>query len=209
MYIYGAGGHAKVILEILEANDLPIDGIFDDNLEVMQLWEYNVEVYPYKFPTGRKEFIIAIGNNMVRKQIANRLAVRYGRALHPHANLSPRAGIGRGTTIMAGATVNADVIIGEHCIVNTNASVGHECALGDFVHISPRATLCGNVTVGEGTQVGAGAVVIPGIVIGEWAMIGAGTVVIRDVPDGVTVVGNPGKIIHNYMTHNNQWENNS
>jgi acetyltransferase EpsM len=49
--------------------------------------------------------------------------------------------------------------------------------------------------VGEGTQVGIGASVLPGIRIGKWCTIGAGAAIIRDVPDGVTVVGVPGRIV--------------
>ena len=67
--------------------------------------------------------------------------------------------------------------------------------MSDYVHISPNATLCGGVNVDEGTHIGAGVVIIPGIKIGKWVKIGAGAVIIKNVPDRVTVVGNPGRII--------------
>ncbi|WP_449398442.1 hypothetical protein [Chryseobacterium wanjuense] len=96
---------------------------------------------------------------------------------------------------MPGVTINAIVKVGRHCIVNTNASIDHDCILEDFVHISPNVALGGNVYVGEGTHVGIGVNVIQGITIGKWCTIGAGAVIISDVPDGCTVVGNPGRII--------------
>lgn len=94
-----------------------------------------------------------------------------------------------------GAIVNACAKVGRHCIINTGSTVGHDVVLGDFVHVAPHATVTGAVTVGEGTWIGAGAVVRQGIHIGKWCMIGAGAVVVKDVPDGVTVVGNPARVI--------------
>ena len=84
--------------------------------------------------------------------------------------------------------------MGAHCIVNTHASVDHDCHLGDFVHIAPHAALCGHVEIGEGTLIGAGAVVVPGVKIGKWSVIGAGSLIRNDIPDGVLVAGNPGRI---------------
>lgn len=196
MYLYGASGHAKVILEILELLNIPVEGIFDDNPIITSVLEYKVTQLSNPLVTKQKEFLISIGDNKKRKKIADRLDAVYGKAVHPAATISPRIKIGDGTVVMGGVTINTAVTIGKHCIINTNASVDHDCTLEDFVHISPNATLCGNVTIGPGTQIGAGAVIIPGITIGKWAVIGAGTVVIKDIPDNVTVVGNPGKIIH-------------
>lgn len=195
MYLLGASGHAKVILEILETAQITVDGLFDDNPAILRMWNYTVNRYPGHFNPSKDELIISIGSNAIRKRLAEKLGVNYGKALHPASTISPRAMLGAGTVVMAGVTINADVVIGEHVIVNTNASVDHDCTLEDYVHISPNATLCGNVCLGEGTHVGAGAVIIPGITVGKWAVIGAGSVVIRDVPDGATVVGNPGRII--------------
>lgn len=192
MYLYGASGHAKVIIEILEAGGITVDGLLDDNVQLQQLWEYKV-FRPDLFDQYEgNEFVISIGSNKIRQQIAGRLPVHYGKAVHPKAIISRRAAVGDGTVIMGGVTVNADTVIGKHCILNTNASVDHDCRLGDFVHISPNVAVCGGVTIGEGSHIGAGAVIIPGVKIGHWAVIGAGCVVIRNVEDGQVVVGNPG-----------------
>lgn len=189
MYLCGAGGHAKVIIEILQSRGISVEGLFDSNPDIKQLWQYPVI---HSSPSSSHEIIIAIGSNATRKRLAE-LPCRFGTALHERANISPSAKIGEGTVVMAGATINADASIGKHCIVNTNASVDHDCVLEDFVHISPNVALCGNVRVGEGTHIGAGAVVIPGVVIGKWAVIGAGAVVVRDIPDNIVAVGNPAR----------------
>jgi sugar O-acyltransferase (sialic acid O-acetyltransferase NeuD family) len=196
LYLFGAGGHAKVILEILEEGGTKVAGLFDDGGTVDRIWSYDVHMFPDRFDAGVDELILAIGSNMARRLKAESLAhIRFGLAVHPATTISRRVTVADGTVIMAGATINADTTIGRHAIVNTCASIDHDCVVDDYAHVSPNATLCGNVRVGEGTHVGAGSVVIPGITIGRWATVGAGSVVIRDVPDGATVVGSPAKVI--------------
>ena len=193
MYLFGASGHGKVIAEIAELNNLKVEGFIDTDLNKSSLLGYNVF---HRNPEGPVEAIIAIGNNEVRKRIVNETSsFTYPRLMHPGANISGRSILGNGTVVMAGATINVDVNVGQHCIINTNASIDHDCIIKDFVHLSPNVALAGNVRVGEGTHVGIGACVIQGITIGKWVKIGAGAVIIRDIPDGCTVVGNPGKII--------------
>lgn len=192
IYIYGASGHGKVVAEIAERLEMKIKAFVDQDRSKKELSGYQV-IYEISEP---KAMFIAIGNNRIRKKIAEQYTTASCPLLiHPHTAVSKRAILREGTVVMAGVSVNADVKIGKHCIINTNASIDHDCVLEDFVHISPNVALAGDVDVGEGTHVGIGACVIQGIRIGRWCTIGAGTVVIRDVPDGATVVGNPGRII--------------
>jgi len=192
MKLYGASGHGKVIISILESLEKKISKVYDDKAP-FEILGYQVEKYD---GSENENFIISVGNNKTRKIIANKLsAVKFITAIHPTAIIDKRVQINEGTLVMPGVVINVDTKIGKHCIINTAASIDHECIIEDFVHISPNATLSGNVQVGEGTHIGAGAVVIPNIKIGKWATIGAGAVIIKDVPDGATVVGNPGKII--------------
>jgi acetyltransferase EpsM len=199
VYLIGASGHAKVIMETLTLHGTSISGVYDDNEAIVHF-----EGVPCKgklaalkqqqadFEEGA--FVISIGNNHIRKKIAEQFQdLPYLQAIHPKAIISASATIGAGTVVMAGAILNASSAIGKHVIVNTGATIDHDCVLHDFVHLSPNATLSGDVQVGEGTHIGAGAVVIQGIRIGKWATIGAGAVVIRDVPDGAKVVGNPAR----------------
>ena len=195
MYLYGAKGHARVIIEILEQSNVKIAGLIDDNPSILSLLGYPVQHPPLTNIPADAGMIISIGDNLQRKHISEKFSVSYGKAIHPSSVISARVIRGEGTVIMGNAIINTGTSIGSHSIINTSASVDHDCQLGDFVHISPNATLCGGVTVGEGTHIGAGVTVIPGINIGKWAVIGAGAVVIRDVPDFALVVGNPGKIV--------------
>lgn len=196
MYLFGASGHAKVIIDCIQAEGrYIIDGICDDAPVINCLSGINVlKSYPDIY-NEEKEWVISIGNNVIRKKISKLLKGTFKKIIHPRAVLSSSSKIGKGTVVMAGAVINTDAVIGQHCIVNTCAVIEHDCKIEDYVHISPNAALAGNVKVGEGTHVGIGAVVIQSVTIGKWATIGAGTTVIKDVPDYAVVVGAPGKII--------------
>ena len=190
MYLYGASGHAKVIVDILKASDIAVDGMFDDDKSIDELVSIPVS-HEWK---GESPIVVSIGNNETRRQIVKKLDCEFGTVIHPSAIISPNAAIGEGSVVMQGAIVQSGAKIGKHCILNTGASIDHECVIEDFVHISPQATLCGNVHIGEGAWIGAAAVVIPGVKIGKWSVIGAGSVVIDDIPDGVVAYGNPCRI---------------
>lgn len=198
LYLYGASGHAKVILEIAELCGISVVGLIDANPAIKSLLDYPVRTFMPEGSSMVSTFIISIGNNAIRKRVAESADLRdvhFTTLLHPRSTVSSRVRIGEGTVVMAGATLNSEVQIGRHCIINTNASVDHDCVIADYVHISPNVALAGNVHVGEGTHIGIGACAIQGVKIGKCCTIGAGAVIIRDVPDGATVVGNPGRII--------------
>lgn len=204
--LYGASGHARVIIDIARACGRTVATLVDDNPDRRELDGIPV----VHSAEGLSPIIVSIGLNDIRRRIVRRLAadpatagIRFATLIHPSAIVSPSAVIGCGTVIMAGAVVEAGAVIGDHCIINTGATVNHECHIADFVHISPGATLCGNVSVGTATWIGAGATVIPGIRIGEHTIIGAGSTVIRDIPSDVTAVGTPAKTLNKYNMLNN------
>lgn len=194
MIVYGASGHAKVVLDILETCGKKVDFIVDDNPDL-----YELLGYPVRRNTGSyDEAIIAIGSSTIRKKIVESLEVRkYPVVIHPSALVSSRATVGEGTVVMQGAIVQSCARVGKHCIINTGASVDHDCELSDFVHIAPHATLSGAVKVGAGTWIGVGAVVKQGVRIGANCMIGAGSVLVKDIPDNVTAYGNPCRVVTN------------
>lgn len=191
MYLFGASGHAKVIMDILTASGETIEALIDDNENVNELQGYKV----LHGVTDASPVIVSIGVNAIRKKVVAKLTGEFGVAIHPSAVVSPSAKIGEGTVVMAGAIINADAVIGKHCIVNTGASIDHECVVGDYCHIAPHATLCGQVHVGEGTIMGVGSCAIPCVHIGSWSTIGAGAAVVNDIPDGTTAVGVPAKVV--------------
>ena len=192
IYLYGAGGHAKVILDILKSNDITVSEIFDDNPAIESLMGIPVSHIGIHPP-----IIISIGDNLIRKHIAEKINkdVFSSFCYDKSAIISDNAFIEKGTVVMQGVTIQSSVKIGKHCIINTGASVDHDCLIQDYVHIAPGCTLCGNVKVDEGSFIGAGTVVIPNVRIGKWSVIGAGSVVTKNIPDKVIAYGSPCEIV--------------
>ena len=191
--IIGASGHGKVVADIAIDNGYRVLGFLDDDATKSD---------NYGFPVlGRIddalqfegcEFIIAIGNNAVRKKIAEKYTrLKYATLVHSEAVVSASVRLGDGTVIMPMAVINADTVVGKHCIINSASIVEHDSRLGDYVHISPGAILCGTVNVGQCTWIGAGVTVINNVSICGDCVIGAGAVVTRDIMDIGTYVGIP------------------
>jgi len=140
--------------------------------------------------------MISIGNNLVRKRLAEKLdRYHFETLVSPFAWMSDLSAIATGSVVMPGVMVQPCVRIGKHCILNTSSVIEHDCEIADYAHISPHATLCGNVQVGEGSWIGAGAVILPGVKIGPWSVVGAGSVVTKDIPGHVVAVGNYCRVI--------------
>lgn len=190
--VFGASGHAKVILEIIEDIGLKVDHIFDEDMSKQSILGYEI---CHDLTIVERNTFVAIGNNSIRKKIVNLYNLSPPSIVHPNAHISKYSKIGIGSVVMAGVTINAESSIGKYCILNTNCSVDHDCLIGDYVHISPNACLAGNVQIGEGTHVGLGASIIQGVKIGKHCILGAGVVIVKDVPDYAVIVGNPGRII--------------
>ncbi|WP_330949257.1 acetyltransferase [Virgibacillus sp. MG-45] len=201
--LIGAGGHSKVIKDIILATpNFELYGVVDDAINETHIINgvtfsntsllREIDVYKYMF-------LIAIGNNDTRKRLVNSLSIpeqRFATVIHPSATISKTANIGRGTVIMPQVVINADTIIGEHCIINTGSIIEHDNKIGNYVHVSPSATLTGSVSVGEGAHIGAGSTVIPSKAIGKWTTIGAGAVVINDINSKTIAVGVPAREIN-------------
>ena len=194
-YIFGASGHGKVVLDAARSIGIEIKAVIDDNPQVVVLDDVVVIATKDFSDAKYSRFLIAVGNNRIRKNIVQNKTFKYFKAIHKQTAVAKSVTIDEGTVVMPMVVINAGAVIGKHCIINSASVVEHDCVLEDYVHISPNVALAGNVTVGEGTHIGIGSCVIQGISIGKWATIGAGSVIINDVPDYAVVVGNPGRII--------------
>jgi sugar O-acyltransferase (sialic acid O-acetyltransferase NeuD family) len=202
--IYGASGHGKVVVDIVEKEGkYRIAGIIDDNPEMhgKDFCGYSV-IGGFdaltKGTSHRHAVILAVGDNKSRKMLWEKirpLGCNLIRTVHPSAQLGRDVRIGLGTIVMATVAINTETRIGENAIINTGVTVDHDCRIGDYVHISPGTHLSGNVEIGDLTHVGVGVSIIPTIKIGKGVIIGAGAVVVEDIPDNVTAAGVPAKII--------------
>ena len=204
--IVGAGGHGRVVLDILlRAGEHEIVGFVDSNPDCIGR---HVDGQPVhgdltSIPRLRDEMgvqgaVVAIGSNGVRRNFAERiedLGLTLVNAIHPSANLASNVTLGSNIVISAGALVCAHCQIGDSVILNTGCIIDHESMVGTASHICPGARLAGRVTVESGAFVGIGATVIQNIRIGCEAIVGAGAVVICDVAPMSTVVGVPAREI--------------
>jgi len=204
IFLYGASGHAKVVLDIVRSSgDLRVVALLDDNRALHGSTFDGVTVPGGRetldqLSSGCRQGLVAIGDNAIRRQIAEFLVSRgieLVSCIHPRACLAGDVVVGAGTVIMAGAVVNPATLIGGNSIINTCASVDHDCRVGSHVHIAPGATLCGGVVVGDGAFVGAGATIIPNLTIGAGAVVAAGATVVSPVAPGVKVAGTPARIM--------------
>lgn len=200
IFLFGAGGHAKVVIDILERQGtFLIKYLVDDNpsLEGNTVCGYPVIGGRDKIQPSRTEMgIVAVGDNGLRCAVSDWLKSRsYGliTAIHPSAQIARGVVVGNGTVVMAGAIINSDAVIGENVIVNTRAGIDHDCVIRNGVHIAPNATLCGAVRVDEMAFIGAGATIIPNLSVGREVVVGAGATVVDDVPPRIVVVGLPAK----------------
>lgn len=201
--VIGAGGHAKVIIDLLRSGGHEVVACLDAGREgdvvngVPVLGDERV-VLPELIKQGLEAVFVALGDNGLRQRIAASVAalgLEMVPAIGRSAVISPSADIGQGCAIMEGAVVNADAVIGNFAIVNTCASVDHDCVIGAFAHIGPGSALAGCVKVGAGAFLGAGTRVIPGVEIAGGAIVGAGGVVVGDIGSPGTWVGVPARKI--------------
>jgi sugar O-acyltransferase (sialic acid O-acetyltransferase NeuD family) len=203
--IVGAGGHGRVVLDILRCSGLhrPIGFLDADpsrngstihGLPVLG----QVNLLPKLKLQKTRGAIVAIGDNRARASYADILRqeeFELVNAIHPSANVSKTASLGVNVVVAAGAVIGTDSEIGDCVIVNTSAVIDHECKIEPAAHICPAAALAGRVHVGEMAFIGLGSRIIQCLSIGRQATVGAGAVVIGDVPDLATAVGVPARVI--------------
>jgi len=204
----GAGGHARVVIDILRlTNAHNIVGLLDAD---QNLWKTEVagvpvlggdDLLPGLYAQGTRHAFIGVGTTgdpRPRQFLYQKVLdcdFQIVSAVHPQSIISADTQIGRGATIMAGAVINPGARLGDNVIVNTKASVDHDCVIGNHVHISVGVTFGGGVSVGDRTMIGIGAVIMPGLRIGADAVVGAGSVVTKDVPENTVVIGCPAKVV--------------
>jgi sugar O-acyltransferase (sialic acid O-acetyltransferase NeuD family) len=200
--VFGAGGHAKVVIDTIEKHRCyEISAVYDTDRDKCEILGYPIihdleQVNLLDIQKG----IVAIGHNWTRSLLVAHILklfpeLTFVTAIHPFTAIGKNVRIGEGTVVMAGCCINTDSVIGRHCIINTRASIDHENIVHDFANVSPGVTTGGNVVLGEYSFIGIGANIIQKSTIGAHAFVGAGSTVLRNIPEKTMSFGLPCKVI--------------
>ena len=180
--IYGTGGHAKSIFNLIKAGNKT----------------YIVKGGIKKLLENKKkinELIIAIGDNTIREKNFKILKknFKFATLIHSKSHCAYGVKIGEGTVVMPGSLINTDTTIGRNCIINSSSSIDHDCLIGDHTHICPGTVLAGNVSIGKNCWIGLGSKIIQNCNIGNNVFVAAGSVVTKDIKSNSFVKGIPAK----------------
>ena len=206
--VFGAGGFGlEVAMMIEQINEVSLQweliGFFDDGA----LEEKVIDGYPVlggieKLNQWNADLslVIALGAPKAKKRVLGRInnkMISYPVLMHPSVILGNKKylTIGEGSIICAGTIITTNISIGRHVLLNLACTVGHEAVIGDFSSFMPTCNVSGKVKIGEANFWGTGAKIINKKATGDNVLVGAGSVVIEDIPDDVTVVGVPARII--------------
>lgn len=202
--IWGAGGHAKVVSDILVKLGFRVCGFLDDRDPGRQGETFcgsrilgGADKLNSLWADGIRHAVVAFGDNRRRAEIAACLQARgfeLARIIHPSATLASDVIVDEGSMVAGGAVINSATRVGRSVIVNTGATVDHDCMLEEGAQISPGVNIAGGVTIGAFALIGIGATIIENVKIGANSIVGAGAVVIADVPENVLVVGVPARV---------------
>ena len=207
--VYGASGFGKEVMPIVrqQFSDLPKDSFvfIDDHQAGTVLNDYSVLSYSdfIHHPHMAKSVTIAIANSQVREKLVQRLDLDQIQHLDVHASntvILDAVEIGQGSLLCPFSCLTSNIKIGRFFHANIYSYVAHDCVIGDFVTFAPGVKCNGNIHIEDHAYIGTGAVIKQGtpdqpLVIGRGAVVGMGAVVTKSVPAGVTVVGNPARIL--------------
>ena len=197
IYIYGAGGHAKVVAATAKQLGYRVSGFWEDSRENIGKTFQGSLIIPFeKVPAGAFIFI-AFGNNQLRQQKGEYLkkSFKIPTLVHPSAQVAEDVNLGEGCYIGACANIDPSCTIGDFCIINNGANLSHDTIIESGCHICGGVQIAGHCHIKQKTMLGIGSCVIENISIGKNCMIGAGATVVREMPDGIIAVGTPAKII--------------
>ena len=181
LLVVGAGGYARAVAEAVEAaGEYALAGFVDDRWpELPAIWGIPIVGRLADLPSTRAladRAVVAIGDNLARGSAIERLlgaGYELVSVIHPHAKVSPRAVIGKGVTVMAGAIAGTEARLDDGVIVNAGAVVDHHCHIGRFAHVGIGACIGGGAILGPGAWLKEGCVLSPG------QKVGAGEIVSR------------------------------
>lgn len=203
IFIIGAGGHAKVLLECLFAlNCYSIVGMIETNKSLIGRKIFDIEIFSQDYFLKNylpSDIMLVNGLGSVEEPKARKKVFLFFKKrgytfltlIHPAAYVAKTVALGEGCQILAGSILQVETTLGDNVVINTGACVDHDCLIGHHSHVAPGVTLCGGVSVGESCHIGSGVTVIQEIKIGNNCLVAAGAVVTKHIMAGIRVAGIP------------------
>lgn len=177
-----------------------IDEKFRKDLKGINIFD-DFESFEKKAPEMDVKALVCVADAQRKESFMNRLKkldIQLADSIHPSAVIAKTVKIGKNVMINAGAVIQPYAVIGDGVMIHAQVDVEHDCTVEDYVNLAPGVKLAGWVTVKKGAVIYTNACIIPCVTVGSYAIVGAGTAVRKDVPENVTVVGNPARIVkHN------------
>ncbi|QLI80503.1 acetyltransferase [Chitinibacter fontanus] len=206
--IYGASGYGREVLPLLRQQfNLKRENIFfiDDSFGENAVIVNSTPVLSYQeflsLEADSKMAVVAIANSSVRQRLTEKLiddGVQLVSVEAQNVIQYDEVDIGPSSILSAFVTLTSNISIGKSFQANIYSYVGHDCVIGDYVTFAPAVKCNGNVIIEDHAYIGTGAIIKQGsptkpLRIGAGAVVGMGAVVTKDVPPGITVVGNPAR----------------
>ncbi|NOJ68854.1 NeuD/PglB/VioB family sugar acetyltransferase [Acinetobacter indicus] len=209
--VYGASGCGRSLMPVARAQlkraDIKAEIVFiDDGLSAEAIINshrvMNYEAFK-KITATKKYVLIAIANSQVREKIALRLeqdSIALWTVQADNVVLMDNIELAAGAALSPFVSITSNIKIGKCFHANLYSYVEHDCVIGDYVTFAPGVKCNGNIHIEDHAYIGTGAVIKQGtpdkpLVIGKGAVVGMGAVVTKSVPPGVTVIGNPARIL--------------
>ena len=205
LYIVGAGGFGREVFAWIKQHpefnkSWVLSGFLDDNLDALKNFGSFATVVPLKNHqvTESNVYICALGLPLVKTKLLAPLIAQNAEFIsfiHPTAVICERVKLVRGVVVCPGVSISVDISIGEFSMIGPNTTIGHDGTIGAWCTLCAQCDITGRVTIKDGVFLGSRVSIIPGKTVGSKSILGAGSVVISDVPESVTVVGNPARIL--------------
>ncbi|WP_114418137.1 acetyltransferase [Marinospirillum perlucidum] len=194
--LLGAGGHAKVVLNLLQLIKSPLSGVIDPKLKHKGIKEWRglpvlgEDSDVYKYPPNKVLLANGLGS-LPGKNLRQTLFKQFKKSgytfitlVHPTAIIADGVELAEGVQVMAGCILQTDVLIDENTLINTGTQLDHDCKVGKHCHLAPAVVLSGNVNVGNYCHLGPASCVVQGCHLGQGAVLGAGSTLLYDLPEG-------------------------
>lgn len=210
--IYGASGYGREVMPL--ARNLLENGgdigdfelvFIDDNPSSSKVNGHSVLTFEeFVSESANLKYVsIAIANSKVREKLLERIkenSIQSWSIMSKNNVIMDECVVGENTILSPFVTLTSNITIGKSFHANIYSYVAHDCVIGDFVTFAPSVKCNGNVRIEDHVYVGTGAIIKQGkpdrpLVIGKGATIAAGAVVTKNVPEGVTVFGNPAVLL--------------